>query len=80
MSVVSRYIHDLRIGHMEVVYQILRYLKRTPSKELWFGKNQNLNLEGYCDADWASSRDDRRSTCGYCVSVGGNLVLWRSKK
>src|SRR6185312_8872329 len=80
VSVVSRYMHDPRTGHMEVVYQILRYLKGTPGKGLWFRANQHLNLEGYCDVDWASCRDDRRSTSGYCVFVGGNLVSWRSKK
>ena len=80
VSVVSRYMHDPRTGHLEVVYQILRYLKGTPGKGLWFRANRHLNLEGYCDADWASSRDDRRSTSGYCVFVGGNLVSWRSKK
>ena len=74
VSVVSRYMHDPRTGHLEVVYQI------TPSKGLQFRANGHLNLEGYCDADWASSRDDRRSTSGYCVFVGGNLVSWRSKK
>jgi hypothetical protein len=72
--------HDPRTGHMEVVYRILRYLKRTPGRGLWFRKNGHLDLEGYCDADWASSKDDRRSTSGYCVFVGGNLVSWRSKK
>jgi len=35
---------------MEVVYQILRYLKGTPSKGLWVRANQHLNLEGYYDA------------------------------
>ena len=30
VSVVSRYMHDPRTRHMEVVYRILRYLKRTP--------------------------------------------------
>jgi hypothetical protein len=30
MSVVSRYMHDPRTRHMEVVYQIMRYLKGTP--------------------------------------------------
>jgi hypothetical protein len=80
VSVVSRYMHDPRTEHMEVVYRILRYLKGTPGRGLWFKKSGHLDLEGYCDADWASSRDDRRSTTGYCVFVGGNLVSWRSKK
>jgi hypothetical protein len=39
VSVVSRYMHDPRTEHMEVVYQILRYWKGTPGKGLWFRKN-----------------------------------------
>jgi hypothetical protein len=80
VSVASRYMHDPRTGHMEVVHRILRYLKGTPERGIWFKKNGHLNLEGYCDADWGSSRDDRRSTSGYYVFMGGNLVSWRSKK
>ncbi|WVZ66155.1 hypothetical protein U9M48_015421 [Paspalum notatum var. saurae] len=80
VSVVRRYMHDPRSGHLEAVYQILRYLKSSPGKGIWFRKNQHLDVEGYCDADWASNLDDRRSTSGYCVFVGGNLVSWRSKK
>ncbi|CAD6271158.1 unnamed protein product [Miscanthus lutarioriparius] len=64
----------------DTVYRILRYLKSSPGKGLWFKKNNHLNVEGYCDADWASCLDDRRSTFGYCIFVGGNLVSWRSKK
>ena len=80
VSVVSRYMHDPRTGHMDAVYRILRYLKSSPRKGLWFKRNQHLDVEGYCDADWASNIDDRRSTSGYCVFVGGNIVSWRSKK
>jgi hypothetical protein len=80
VSMVSQYMHDSRSGHMEAVYRILRYLKGSPRKGLWFKRNGHLDVEGYYDADWASSLDDRRSTSGYCVFLGGNLVSWRSKK
>ena len=78
VSVLSRYMHDPRSGHLDVLYRILRYLKGNPGRGLWFKKNGHLNVDGYSDADWASCLDDRRSTSGYCVFVGGNLVSWRS--
>src|SRR6266540_5801944 len=80
VSVVSRYMHEPRNDHLEAVYRILRYLKGTPGRGLLFKSNMHLVVDGYCDADWASCLDDRRSTSGFCVFVGGNLVSWRSKK
>jgi hypothetical protein len=62
VSVVSRYMHDLRKEHLEVVYRILRYLKCSPEKGIMFKSHGHLNVEGYCDTDWASCLDDRRST------------------
>jgi hypothetical protein len=56
------------------------YLKNAPGKGLIFRKNEHLNIEGYCDSDWASCPDDRKSTSEYCMFVGGNLVSWKSKK
>ena len=37
-------------------------------------------LRSFSDADWTGSKEDMRSTSGYCVFVGGNLVSWKSKK
>jgi len=34
----------------------------------------------YSDADWTGSPSNRRSTSGYCVSIDGNLISWKSKK
>jgi len=34
----------------------------------------------YSDADWARDAIDRRTTSGYCIFVGGNLISWKNKK
>lgn len=80
VSVVSQFMATPRVTHMEAVIRILRYLKGTPGVGLVYTPNGHTNVEGYSDADWAGSPFDRRSTTGYCVFVGGNLVSWKSKK
>ncbi|KAJ7954112.1 Retrovirus-related Pol polyprotein from transposon TNT 1-94 [Quillaja saponaria] len=80
VSVVSQFMHDPHFAHLDAVHRILRYLKSAAGKGLLFEKHKSLKLEAYTDADWAGSLDDRRSTSGYCIFVGENLVSWRSKK
>ncbi|KAJ7967937.1 Retrovirus-related Pol polyprotein from transposon TNT 1-94 [Quillaja saponaria] len=80
VSVVSQFMHDPHSAHLDAVHRILRYLKSVAGKGLLFEKHKSLKLEAYTDADWAGSLDDRRSTSGYCIFVGENLVSWRSKK
>lgn len=55
-------------------------MKGSPGKGLLFQKGEERKLEFYIDADWASSKIDRRSTTRYCTFIGGSLVTWRSKK
>ncbi|RVX01701.1 Retrovirus-related Pol polyprotein from transposon RE1 [Vitis vinifera] len=80
VSAVSQFMHSPTEEHMEAVYRILRYLKMTPGKGLFFRKTENRDTKVYSDADWAGNIIDRRSTSGYCSFVWENLVTWRSKK
>lgn len=80
ISVVSQFMNNPTEKHMTAVIRILRYLKMTPGKGLFFQRTTNKEIEIFSDADWAGSVTDRRSTSGYCSFVWGNLVTWRSKK
>ncbi|XP_031281719.1 secreted RxLR effector protein 161-like [Pistacia vera] len=80
VSVVSQHMHSPKEAHLEAVYKILRYLKGSSSKGLFFKKNASKEVEVFIDADWVGSIEDRRSTIEYCTFVFGNLVTWRSKK
>ena len=80
VSIVSQFMHSPGSEHFEAIHRILRYLKGTPGKGIFFKARGHLQVEAYTDADWAGCITDRRSTSGYCTYVGGNLVTWRSKK
>jgi hypothetical protein len=55
-------------------------VKGTIDTGLHFRRSSLLDISIFTDADWARCVDDRRSTGGYAVFVGPNLVSWSSKK
>jgi len=57
---------------------ILRYLRGTTNQALCFG-GSNIALQGYVDVDMVGDRDNRRSTTGYVLTVGGTAISWVSK-
>ncbi|XP_071708909.1 uncharacterized mitochondrial protein AtMg00810-like [Rutidosis leptorrhynchoides] len=45
-----------------------------------FTSSCSTDLIAYTDADWGGCPDTRRSTSGYCVYYGDNLISWSSKR
>lgn len=58
VSWVCQYMHSPCQGNLNAVYRILKYLKQTPGKGLFFVKTNDRSLKGFTDADWAGSIDD----------------------
>ncbi|KAL5854979.1 hypothetical protein ACOSQ4_004781 [Xanthoceras sorbifolium] len=60
--------------HWQACKRVLRYLKGTAGIGLLFQPTQQLYIEAFADADWASYLDDMRSTSGCCVFLCSNLI------
>ena len=60
--------------------RILRYVRLTVSYGLHLRPNSSAVLSAFSDADWAGCPDDRRSTGGYAVFLGPNLIAWSARK
>jgi hypothetical protein len=60
--------------------RIMRYLKGTPHYDLLLRRSSGSDLVVYTDADWAGCPDTRRSTSGYVVFLGDNLVSWSARR
>lgn len=77
---VCLFMHAPREPHLAYLKRILRYLKGTISHGLPITRSKSTNLVAYSDADWGGCPDSKRSTSGYCVFMGDNLVSWSSKR
>jgi histone deacetylase 1/2 len=43
-------------------------------------KSNSTLVSAFSDADWAGSIDDRRSTGGFAIYLGSNLIWWSARK
>ncbi|KAM0014676.1 putative RNA-directed DNA polymerase [Helianthus debilis subsp. tardiflorus] len=89
---VCQYMHAPTENHWSAVKRILRYLKGTSHFGLFIRHDSASTLhaftdshwpspiQAYSDADWAGCPDDRRSTGGFTIYFGSNLISWNARK
>ncbi|GJX70563.1 ribonuclease H-like domain-containing protein [Tanacetum coccineum] len=80
MQQICLHMHDPREPHLAALKRVLRYIHGTLGHGLQLHVSSTSQLNAYTDADWAGCPVTRRSTSGYCVFLGDNLLSWFAKR
>ena len=68
--------HSPTMDHQMTIKRILRYLKGTAYHGLLLRPSPHFHVLAYSDADWGGDLDDRKSTTGFSIYIGHNLISW----
>ncbi|XP_021768142.1 uncharacterized protein LOC110732499 [Chenopodium quinoa] len=78
---VCLFMHAPTEPHYNALKRIIRYIKGTSDHGLHLYRSAPTSLISYTYAYWGGCPDiTRRSTSGYCVYLGDNLVSWSVKR
>jgi hypothetical protein len=80
VHILSQFVSAPTQIHYSHLLRVMCYLRRTISHRFFFPRSSYLQLQTYYDATWASDPSDHRSLYGYCVFLGGSLIVWNTKK
>ena len=77
---LSKFSSNPGLIHFTTAIFVLRYLKRTATLGIRIPFKDKLVVSAYCDSDWASDKDSRRSISGYIIYLGKFPVIWRARQ
>jgi hypothetical protein len=79
VGLLSRYMEEPRVSHLQGAKRILRYIKGTLTEGIFYASNSDVKLVGYTDSDWAEDLETRKSTSGYAFSFGywSNFMVFK---
>ncbi|XP_031248559.1 uncharacterized protein LOC116106341 [Pistacia vera] len=80
VNLLSQFMHQPKQSHLNVALKVVRYIKSSPGLGLFFPAHGFIQLQAFCDSDWASCLMTRKSITGFCIFfLGGSLLSWKSK-
>ncbi|XP_019153624.1 PREDICTED: uncharacterized protein LOC109150172 [Ipomoea nil] len=77
---LCQHMHAPTISHWGHLKRVLRYVKGTVNFGLRIRKSVSKELHAFSDSEWAGCPGDHKSTSGFAVFLGSNLVSWVCKK
>jgi hypothetical protein len=80
VHILSQFVFVPTTVHYSHLIRVLRYLRGTITRCLFFPHSSSLQLQCYSDATWTSDPMNRHLLSAYCVFLGGSLIAWKTKK
>ncbi|XP_031106128.1 uncharacterized protein LOC116010755 [Ipomoea triloba] len=77
---VAGHMHAPTTADWCMLKRVIRYVKGTLHYGLHVTKSLSSELHAFSDSDWTGNPDDRKSTSGFAVYFGSNLVSWSCRK
>jgi hypothetical protein len=77
---VCQYLHVPTTVHLTTVKRILRFLQHTLDFGLHIRQSSSRLVSAFSDANWVQCTEDRKSTGGFTVFLGPNLISLSAKK
>jgi hypothetical protein len=79
VGALASYVQAPSQAHWGALLDVARYVGYTAQRGISYGGTNNP-VECWCDANFATCLDTRRSVTGYVVTMYGGAVSWGSKK
>ncbi|CAM8953744.1 unnamed protein product [Rhodiola kirilowii] len=80
VSVLSIFMSNPGDKHWTAMKYMLKYISGIKNLRLIYGSHApKTELYGYVDSDYASNKDNRKSTTGWFFTWAGNCISWTSK-
>lgn len=76
---LAQFLSNPQIAHWDAAIRVLRYIKGQPGQGILL-RPSDMQLNAFCDSDWAACPLTRRSLSGYFVLLGRTPVSWKTKK
>ncbi|MBW0537724.1 hypothetical protein O181_077439 [Austropuccinia psidii MF-1] len=80
VSALSQFLEKPGIHHWKAFLHILKYLKGTQDLSITYPKGINAGILAYTNADWGNCKTTCHSITGYLATMGGGLILWKTRK
>ncbi|XP_019172702.1 PREDICTED: uncharacterized protein LOC109168110 [Ipomoea nil] len=76
VNLLCQHMHAPTTTYWASLKRVMRYVKCTLNLGLLISQSTSIDIHAYSDSDWAGDPNDRKSTSGFVVFLGSNLISW----